>query len=176
MELETLIERTQQIRDALPLPNVKQRLATAAQELSLAGYNQSRVELLNEAVLSATNLCFQTDHDGGFCNIDRRNHRLLFPAPWGKKGWKKWGDMRDWEATMLRQILIVRCQMQRVTPLFDYNNEGRAWHINLIDYGRLDLALVYWKRTPITLSEWRTHADAYRQRAHERVERKRAER
>lgn len=176
MELTTLIERTQQIRDALPLPSVKQRLAAAAAELSNAGNNQARVELLNEAVLSATNLCFQTDADGVFCNIDRRTHRLLFPAPWGKRGWKRWGDIRDWEATMLRQILIVRCQMQRVIPLFDYNNEGRNWHLNLQDYPRLDTALVYWKKQPVTLSEWRTHADAYRQRAHERVERKRGER
>lgn len=77
---------------------------------------------------------------------------------------------------MLRQILVVRCQMQRVIPLFDYNQEGRNWHINLTDYPRLDLALLYWKKNPITLSEWRTHADAYRQRAHERVERNRGER
>ena len=70
---------------------------------------------------------------------------------------------------MLRQILIVRTQMQRVAPLFDYNAESRTWHINLTDYPRLDLALLYWKKNPITLSEWRTHADAYRQRAHERT-------
>ena len=176
MELTTLIERTQQIREALPLPNVKQRLAAAAQELSLAGSNQARVELLNEAVLHATQLCYQADADGAPCNIDRRTHRLLFPAPWGKKGWRRWGSMRDWEATMLRQILTVRCQMQRAIPLFDYNNEGRNWHINLTDYPRLDLALLYWKKNPITLSEWRTNADAYRQRAHERVERNRGER
>jgi hypothetical protein len=169
MELDTLIERTQAIRDALPVPSVKQRLASAAAELSLATSNQARVELLNEAVMSATNLCYQVDADGVFCNIDRRTHRLLFPAPWGKAGWRKWGEMREWEATILRQILIVRCQMQRVIPLFDFNGEGRAWHINLQDYPRLDLALLYWKKTPITLAEWRLHADAYRQRAHERT-------
>ena len=176
MELTQLIERAVEIRDALPLPNVKQRLAAAAQELSNAGDNRTRVELLNEAVMSATNLCYQTDADGVFCNIDRRTHRLLFPAPWGKNGWKRGSEMREWEATMLRQILIVRCQMQRTIPLFDYNEEARNWHLNLHDYPRLDLALLHWKKTPITLSEWRTHADAYRQRAHERVERKRGER
>lgn len=169
MELDTLIHRTQAVRDSLPLPNVKQRMAAAAQELSRAGDNQARVELLNEAVLHATQLCYECDPDGHPANIDNRTYRLLFPAPWGKKGWKRWGDMRDWEATILRKILLVRCQMQRVNPLFDYNAESRTWHIDLHAYPRLDLALMYWKQHPILLKDWRLYADAYRAKAHERT-------
>jgi hypothetical protein len=37
------------------------------------------------------------------------------------------------------------------------------------DYGRLDLALVYWKQNPIQLKDWRLYADVYRQKAHERT-------
>jgi hypothetical protein len=170
MELDTLIERTQTIRDALPLPNAKQRLAAAAQELSLAGYNQSRVEILQESVLHFTTTLYAVDQSGRFENVDHRTHRILIAAPWGKGGWKRW-KMRDWEATILRKTLIVRCQMQRVKPLFDFG--GGQWFLNLADYGRLDLALLYWKANPITLKDWHLHADLMRQQARERMDKRR---
>lgn len=174
MELTTLIERTQQIREAMPLPNVKQRLAAAAQELSKAGDNQARVEWLNESVLALTMELYATDPDGAPCNIDRATYRLLIPAPWGRAGWRKWG-LRYWEADMLRRILVVRGQLQRVKPLFDYNDMTRQWYLNYHDYPRLDLGLLYWKANPVTLKEWRTHADVYRKQAHERMTRRRGE-
>jgi hypothetical protein len=170
MELTTLFERGVEIRQAAGNPNqvIKQRIAAAAAELSNAGNNQARVDLLQEAALSVTKLCYECDPDGTPCNIDARTYRLLVPAPWGKAGWRKWG-LRDWEAGIMRQILIVRGQMQRVPPLFDYNAESRTWHVNMQDYGRLDLGLVYWKQNPIQLKDWRLYADVYRQKAHERT-------
>ena len=165
-----LIERTQQIRDVATDPSraIKQRMAEAAAELSRAGDNQQRVELLNEAVLAMTKLCYEADPDGQPANIDSRTYRLLVPAPWGRAGWKRWG-LRAWEAEILRQILIVRCQMRRVEPLFDYNTEARTWHVNMQHYSRLDVALMYWKQNPVTLREWRRFADVYRQQAHART-------
>lgn len=172
MELDTLIERTQQVRDALPLPNIKQRMAAAAAELSNAGDNQARVEVLNEAVLHATQVVYLSDPDGVLRNVDRKTYRIMVKMPWGRAGWDFWG-LRYWEAEMLRSILRVRCQMQRVPPLFDWNEYSMKWHLNVADYARLDLALFYWKRNPITLNEWRNHADAYRQRAQQRMEKHR---
>lgn len=167
MELTTLIERTQQIREALPLPAVKQRLAAAAQELSLAGYNQSRVEILNESVMHFTTTLYAADQSGRFENVDHRTHRILLPAPWGSSGWSRW-DMRRWEATILRKTLIVRCQMQRVKPLFDFG--GGQWFLNLADYPRIDQALLYWKANPVTLKDWHLHADLMRQQARDRMD------
>lgn len=174
MNLDTLIERTQEVRQAATDPSrtIKQRTAEAAAELSRAGSNQQRVELLQEAVLALTKLSYEADPDGQPANIDSRTYRLLIPAPWGKAGWRRWG-LRDWEAGILRQILIVRCQMQRVPPFFDYNAESRTWHVNLQAYSRLDMALMYWKQNPVSLKEWRRHADIYRQKAHERTIRNR---
>ena len=168
MELTALVERTIAIRDALPLPNVKQRLANAAQELSLAGANQSRVELLNEACLSFTTTLYAADQSGRLENVDYRTHRLLIPAPWGSSGWQRW-NMRRWESTVLRKTLIVRCQMQRVRPLFDFG--GGQWFLNLADYSRLDLALLYLKANPVTLRDWHLHADLMRQQARDRMDR-----
>ena len=165
-----IIERTQTIRELASNPDkaIKQRMAQAAAELSRAGSNQTRVELLQEAVLAMTKLCYEADPDGQPANIDSRTYRLLVPAPWGRAGWKRWG-LRAWEAEILRQILIVRCQMRRVEPLFDYNTEARTWHVNMQHYSRLDLALMYWKQNPITLKEWRRFADVYRAQAHART-------
>lgn len=170
-----IIERTQTIRELASNPDkaIKQRMAQAAAELSRAGSNQTRVELLQEAVLAMTKLCYEVDPDGQPANIDSRTHRLLVPAPWGRAGWKRWG-LRAWEAEILRQILIVRCQMRRVEPLFDYNTEARTWHVNMQHYSRLDLALLYWKQYPITLKEWRRFADVYRAQAHARTIRNRS--
>lgn len=167
MELTTLIERTQQIRDALPLPSVKQRLAHAAEELSLAGYNQSRVELLNESVLHFTATLYAVDQSGRFENVDHRTHRILIAKPWGKGGWKRW-QMKDWEATILRKTLIVRREMRRVQPLFDFG--GGQWFLNVGAYSRLDQALLYWKTNPITLKDWHLHADLLRQQARDRMD------
>lgn len=167
MELTTLIERTQQIREALPVPHIKQRLAVAAQELSLAGYNQSRVEILNESAMHFTATLYAVDQTGRLENVDHRTHRILISAPWGSAGWKDW-DMRRWESTILRKTLIVRCEMRRVKPLFDFG--GGQWFLNLADYGRLDLALMYWKTNPITLKDWHLHADLMRQQARERMD------
>jgi len=76
---------------------------------------------------------------------------------------------------MLRRILVVRGQMGRVQPLFDYNDMTRQWYLNYHDYPRLDLGLLYWKTNPVTLKEWRTHADVYRKQAHDRMARHRDE-
>jgi hypothetical protein len=168
MELTQLIDRAVEIRDALPLPNVKQRLAAAAQELSLAGYNQSRVEILQESVLHFTTTLYAVDQSGRLENVDHRTHRILIAAPWGSSGWNRW-NMRRWESTILRKTLIVRCEMRRIKPLFDFG--GGQWFLNLADYGRLDLALLYWKANPITLKDWHLHADLMRQQARDRMDR-----
>lgn len=174
MELDTLINRTQTIRELASNPDrtIKQRMAQAAQELSLAGSNQARVELLNEAVLALAKVLYEVDPDGRPSNVDSRTYRILIPVPWGRAGWKRWG-LRYWESEILRQILIVRGQMQRVAPLFDYNDQARTWHLNYGAYPRLDMALMHWRHNQILLKDWRIHADAYRERAQQRMERHR---
>jgi hypothetical protein len=174
MELTTLFERGVEIRQAASNPNgaIKQRIAAAAAELSNAGNNQARVDLLNEAVMAAITLCYETDPDGALCNIDRKTYRILVKMPWGRVGWQHWG-LRFWEAEILRSVLRVRSEMRRVSPLFDWNEYSMKWHINYSDYGRIDQALLHWKANPITLKDWRLYADAYRQRAQQRMERHR---
>lgn len=174
MELEQIFERTVEIRNVASNPDkaIKQRLAQAAQELSNAGNNQARVELLNEAVLATIKLLYECDPDGVLCNVDRKTYRILPMVPWGRSGWKHWG-LRYWEAEILRSILRVRTEMRRVPPLFDWNEYSMKWHLNYGDYGRLDLALMHWKANQITLKDWRTFADAYRLRAQQRMEKHR---
>lgn len=169
MKLETMIERGQQIRDAMPALNAKQRLGTAAAELAVAGSNQTRVELLNEAVLRFTTLIYTTDNDGVLRHVDRRNYRVMAAAPWGSSGWKCY-DVRAWESRILRQVLMARLH-GRVAPLFDYGCQ--QWYLNFSDYPRLDIALLYWKKHPVTLAEWRPFADAERQKSANRAARNR---
>lgn len=175
MEIDALIERTQSIRDALPLPSVKQRLGQTAQALDRAGDNQGRVELLNESCLALTSILYNTDPAGRYANIDERTYRIIVAAPWGKSGWRRWG-LRSWEADVLRKILINRTNLRRVAPLFDFNGETNQWYLNIIDYPSATDALQYWKRYPVTLKEFCTIADSYRQAAHGRMMRHRGER
>lgn len=172
MEVTQLIERTQRVRDALPLPNVKQRLAQTAQELSRAGDEQARVELLNEALLSLVSVLYLADADQRPANYDPRTWRLLIPAPWGRAGWKHWG-LRAWEGEVLRGMLMVRAMARRPRPLFDYNEEARTWHLNLSDCPTIDTAFAHLRAHPITLGEWLRQATIYRQQAHDRMHERR---
>ncbi len=173
MNLDTLFTRTTEIRQASPSATIKQRMADAAGDLSRAGDNQARVELLNEACLAMTALLYAADPDGRFANVDNRTYRIRVPAPWGSAGWRKWG-IRNWESTILRKILIARAQMRRVAPVFDYSETGSQWYLNTHAYPRLELALGYWKANPIRLSDWRLFADAYRAEGQQRMARLRA--
>jgi hypothetical protein len=171
MELQQLFDRTVAIRQTSPSTAIKQRMTETAQSISKAGDNQARVELLNEAVLALTTALYVME-GGRPVNIDHRTHRIVIAKPWGSAGWKKWG-LRYWEGAILRKILIVRCEMKRVPPLFDFG-ETNQWYLNAYDYPRLELALGYWKANPIRLSDWHLFADAYREEAQQRMERRRA--
>jgi hypothetical protein len=168
MQLDSLIERTQTVRDALPMPHIKQRLAAAAQALSRAGDEQARVELLNEALLSLVSVLYVTDADQRPANIDAQTWRLLIPAPWGRAGWKRWG-LRYWEGEVLRRIMLVRAQQRRPATLFDFNEVARTWHLSLADYPTVNTAFAYLRAQPVTLAEWHRHADIYRRQANERM-------
>lgn len=171
MSLDTLFDRAVAIRQASPTATIRQRMAENAEAISKEGDNQARVELLNEACLALTVKLYATDPDGRLCNVDSKTGRILIAKPWGSAGWRKWG-IRYWEGLILRKILITRSQMRRGAPLFDYSESGQ-WYLSLHDYPRLDNALGYWKAHPISLRDWRLFADAYREEAQARMNRRR---
>ena len=173
MELKELVERVGDIRHAQPTQYVRERVQEAAQELSRAGDMQLRVELANEALMALTAILYDKDSDGKPANIDPVTWRLLIPAPWGRAGWRRWG-LRAWEADTLRAVLRVRCEMRRHTNLFDYNDPMRSWHVNVTDYPTVTAALTYLKTHPVTLTEWRQHADIQNRAARLRMQRYRA--
>ena len=172
MKLDTLIERTQEIREKVVNPNVKQRMAEAAHNIATEGDQQMFVELLNESLLKCTELCYIRDSTGRFVNIDYRTHRILIVKPWSSGGWERW-TLRQWESRVMRSILITRSNMRRVPPLFDYAADTRQWYLNIGVYPTLDSALTYWKRNPISLADWHRFADILRQQAHDRALRNR---
>ncbi len=175
MELKQMVERVTDIRNARPSANTRQRVQEAAQELSRAGDAQTHVELANEALAALAVLLYETDADGRPANIDQRTWRLLVPAPWGREGWRKWG-LRSWEAQVLRQVLRVRNEQRKHTGLFDYSDGSRTWHLNRTDFPTLVEALAYLKAHPVTLSEWRQHADILNTATRERMARLREQR
>jgi hypothetical protein len=89
-----VIARKPDVRNATPGEYIKQRIAQAAHQLSLAGVAAAHVELCNEALSGVIVLAYEADTDGLPCNVDRVTFRLLRPAPWGSKGWKRWGLRR----------------------------------------------------------------------------------
>lgn len=163
--IETQLERIPGIRTAeTPGVYIKQRLQNAAHELSLRGDTQTHVEIVNEALCRVTQLLYEADTDGSFANIDNRTYRILVPVAWGSAGWKTWG-LRQWEAEILRSILIERSAQQSKRPaLFDYSPDSRTWFVNVSDYGSYDLAQRFLQRESVTLAQWRKHVDGYRQR------------
>jgi hypothetical protein len=168
MELKQMVERVVDIRNARPSKYVRQRVQEAAQELSRAGDLQMRVELANEALMAFTSILYHADTDQRPANIDPVTWRLLVPAPWGSAGWRVWG-LRSWEARVLRQILRIRCDTRKHVNLFDYNDALKSWHLNIGCYRTRTEALAYLKQYPITLEEWRKHADILVSQARNRM-------
>ena len=174
MELKELVQRVGDIRHAQPTKHVRERVQEAAQALSRAGDMQLRVELANEALLAFTLILYDADSDGKLANIDPVTWRLLLPAPWGRAGWRRWG-LRAWEADTLRAVVRVRSDMQRHANLFDYNDQARTWHLSVDAYPSVNDALTYWKKHPITLAEWRQHAEIQNSAARTRMQGYRAQ-
>ena len=161
MSLLQVVDRKNEIRlTAAPTAVIKQRIATAAQELSRVGDMAARVEIANEALCKFTAVLYERDGDGVPANIDAVTYRLLVPAPWGSAGWRAWG-LRKWEAGVLRSILIARVKDTKRPCLYDYNHESRTWHLNAYDYGNLEAAQHYLNRGAITLAEWRKCSKSY---------------
>lgn len=166
---ESLGERINEIRNS-PSPGayVRRRIGEQAETLSLAGQTQAQVEAVMESLTKLVTLLYQVDTDGGYANVDRRTWKILIPVAWGEGGWKKWG-LRHREAQHLRRILLTRAMTRNA--LFDYNQIGRSWHLNLRAYPTLEKATGYLKQYPVELPEWRNeievaqHARAARVRA-----------
>lgn len=157
MDLTQVVDRKNEIR-TLPEPpaHVKQRIAQAANELNRAGNMAARVEVINEAVCRFTHVLYQRDADGFHPNLDAVTKRIIIAAPWGSRGWRRWG-LRHWEAGTLRKILLNRqanfTPKQR-PPLFSYS-ESRYWYLNTYDYPNYDTAQNWLTRGAVTLQEWR---------------------
>ncbi len=172
-QVENYLQRATDIRHGTtPTATVKARMAAAANELSLAGTMRAHLDVAVESMAAIINILYHADDDGQPCNFDRVTGRILLPLPWGRSGWRAWG-LRQWEATILRRILLERSrERRRHAPLFDFNAEARTWHLAYVDYPTVDAALGWLKKDAPSLPEWRTavtehrdyHADKMRQR------------
>ncbi len=150
-----LTDRKQILRAAAnPPAAVRQRIASAADELNRAGAMAMCVELVNEALCKFTTMLYSKDSDNVYANIDPVTGRLLVCAPWGSAGWKRWG-LRNWEARVLRAVLLSRLQAKPL-PLFDYGN--RTWYLNRGHYRTVGMAHAYLEVAPVALAEWRKYA------------------
>lgn len=163
MTILKLTDRKNDIRGAGPGAYVKQRIADAADALSLAGTLAARVELANEALSRLITLCYEPDTDGKAANVDITTHRLLIPAPWGSSGWKRWG-LRYHEGLVMRSIMLGRQGVKpgAPVPLFVYDDGARTWHLNVVDYRGLADGMGWLHAAPITLAEWKRYLRQYR--------------
>lgn len=165
-QVETYLQRAVDIRHgSTPTPTTKARsaLAEAAAKLNRAGAMRAHLDVAIEAMAALISILYNADDDGQPANVDRATGRILVPLPWGRSGWRAWG-VRQWEAAVLRSILMERAtERRRFAPLFDYNAEGRTWHLNLHDYGSVDLAMTWIKKDAPSLAEWRTAVTEHRQ-------------
>jgi len=174
--LEALFGRAIEVRGgAGPSAVIKQRIADAAENLSLAGHMQAHLEVMTEALMKLIEILYQVDVDGQPANYDVRTGRIFIPLPWGRAGWKHWG-VRYWESECLKRILLDRVNYKRRRPpLFDYSAYSGRWHLNTTDYPTLQLALQWVQKEGPTLAEWRTVVGEYRERAQARMRRHRGE-
>lgn len=173
-EFNQLLERAQGIVTLQPPAAITNRIADAANGLSLTGHSQAHLDIAITAIAHLIAAIYTHDADGRLANADHRTGRILMrPLPWGESGAARWG-LRRWEGQCLRRLMLDRVGSRRRLPcLFDYNAESRQWHINLHDYPTGESALDWLKRDGPRLSEWRTIVNDYRSAAHQRMLRRR---
>ncbi|MBP8291463.1 MAG: hypothetical protein KAX65_01745 [Caldilineaceae bacterium] len=146
---EVITERQEQIERFSPL-------RALAQNLSRRGVAMAKVELMNQALATAVDLCLEEDPDGRPANVDHVTGIVIVPLPWGEAGYKLWG-LRITECRQMRYILRARAERDR-PPLFDYHPELRRWVFGRTWTRRS--AATYINHMPITLAEYRVAWDA----------------
>lgn len=135
---------------------VDQRIGQAAESLSLGAILQSRIALVNQALVGLIDLLYEMDESGHPVNVDRVTGRILIPLPWGADGWKYW-RLRNHEARVLRRVMDRRMRTGERTAMFMYDGESNRWHVTK-RYGHKEAAFAYLQNNPITATEWRVVA------------------
>lgn len=162
MELQQIIERVADIRNAKPTPATRQRVAESAASLSQSGDMQLRLEMAIEALAALIVILYEKDGDGWPANVERRTGKILVPVPWGARA-DLWA-LRRLESRALRTVLMHRVrEPRRLAPLFDYSDDNRRWYLNTHDYPTAERALAWLKKDAPSLSEWRTAVLAMRE-------------
>ena len=133
-------------------------LRALATNLSRRGVASAKVELFNNVLAVAADLCLETDPDGRRVNIDHVTGVVLVPLPWGEGGYKRWG-LRITECRQLRYIMLQRAERDR-PPLYAYEPTIRRW-VFLTAWSRRT-AGAYLSLHPIYLAEYRAAWDAIR--------------
>jgi hypothetical protein len=171
MVFDELLTRAMDVTSKTVDPHTKQRISTAAQDLSMAGELQARLDVCNAAIAGLIAILYDVDADGVPVNYDRATYRLLIPVPWGEAGGLKWG-LRQWEARCLRRLLLNRVGANRRMPsLFDYDEYSRQWSVDLTAYPHVESALEWLRKDPPTLAEWRVIVEDFRAETLERMNR-----
>lgn len=174
MNIQTYFDRAADVLGRAVVEVHRQRLETAATELSLAGDAQAHLDVAISSMMGLIGTLYQPDTDGRPANYDMRTGRILIPVPWGESGWRNWG-LRRWEGACLRRLLIDRVgQRRRLPALFDYNKEARQWHVAAHLYPDANAALAWLRKDGPSLAEWRTIVDAHRTQNRERMQRRRS--
>lgn len=143
----------------------RQREQVAADELNRLTTNQRYVVACQEALLRLANLCY-VRAGSRLVNIDQLTWRIGVHVPWSRAGCQHYG-LREWEATVLRSVMLARLGNRRNSPLFDFGN--RRWYLNMTDYPTMESAVVYLDKQRLSIDEWLIHADALRESARRRM-------
>lgn len=172
MSIQKLFNRAYDVGRASPELNPKQRLAAAAQSLSLAGDMQAHLDVAEASIVALIDVLYAVDADQRPANVDAVTGRILIPLPWGSSGWRHWG-LRKWESECLRKIMVERSKVRKPAPLFCFDHGSRQWFADMELYPTAEDALGWLKDKGPTLGEWRQAVDDYRAKAHDRMMRHR---
>jgi hypothetical protein len=176
MEINKLFERTLDVIAAPAASAMKQRILANAHTLSLAGDMQAHLDLCVSCLAEFVVVLYVTDANGKLERIDSGTNRILFRSvPWGESGWKQWGALRRWEASCLRRLLLDRVgERRRLPAMFDYNQFGKTWHVNVDSYPNAEAALRWIQKDGPAFHEWQPIVTKYREQARARMSQKRS--
>lgn len=156
IELHDILSSKERVIAASPTRHTPLRKAT--QQLSKRNVAAAKAELLNEALARLTALCYDMDARGKGApprawNVDERTGRILVGVPMGSAGRNMYG-LRRIERDVLRRVLVAHDVPSGDPPVYQYDDNERAWYLNFFDYRTEESARGWLNRNRITAQQW----------------------
>ena len=128
------------------------RIQRFASNLSLKAVAESHAQVLNETLRRWIELAWDGEETGSLHNMDRVTGRFYIAVPTGRQ-YKAYGITKT-ESDALRLYLRRWQERPSVTPMLQFNDVTRQWHLNIVAYRSKKTCMQVLTEYRLTSANW----------------------